>query len=90
MAVIAGSGANLVRLLIDRNADLEDRNERKLTPWLIAAGCGAVDTAVALSQAGCDVSATCPQGSNAADRCAGSSSQMLEYLLVCENIKNKK
>ena len=76
--------ADLVRLLIDRNADLESRNDKGLTPWLIAAGCGVVDTAMALSQAGCDILATTPTGTNAADRCVKSSSQMFTYLHVCE------
>ena len=75
---------NLVCLLIDRHADLECRNDKGLTPWLIAAGCGGVDTAMALSQAGCDIFATTPTGTNAADRCAKSSTQMLTYLHVCE------
>ena len=76
--------AHLVRLLIDRNADLESRNDKGLTPWLIAAGCGGVDTAMALSQAGCDIFAKTPTGTNAADRCTKSSTQMLTYLHVCE------
>ena len=66
--------ADLMCLLIDRNADLESRNDVGLTPWLIAAGCVAVDTAMALSQAGGDIFAKTPKGINAADRCARSSS----------------
>ena len=76
--------ADIVCLLIDRNADLESCNDKGLTPWLIAAGCGCVDTAMALSHAGCDIFATTPTGTNAADRCAKSSTQMLTYLHVCE------
>ena len=75
---------NLVWLLIDRHADLECRNDKGLTPWLMAAGTGCVDVAVALSQAGCDTTAKTPEGTNAADRCQLSSSQMFAYLHVGE------
>ena len=77
------SNGKLPDLLIDRNADLEARNDRGLTPWLIATGSGVVDTAVALSQAGCDVFAVTQEGTNAADRCSSSSTQMRTYLRVC-------
>ena len=76
--------AHLVQVLISRNAYLESPNDKGLTPWLIAAGSGVVDTAMALSQAGCDIFATTPEGRTAADRCAHSSTQMLACPHVCE------
>ena len=75
--------ADLMCLLIDRNADLESRNDVGLTPWLIAAGCVAVDTAMALSQAGCDIFAKTPKGINAADRCARSSTFQIACGSLC-------
>ena len=74
--------AHLVRMLIRRNADLESRNDKGLTPWLLAVAGGAVDIAVALSQAGCNIFAKTPEGQNAADRCKKSSKQMLSYLHI--------
>ena len=72
--------AHLVQLLVDSDADLEAKNgEKGLTPWLLATGTGVVDTAMALSQAGCDVTATAPDDRNAADLCVGSSTQMTKY-----------
>ena len=56
-------------------------NDKGLAPWLMAAGCGGVDTAMALSQAGCDVFAKTPADTNAADRRSKSSTQMLTYLI---------
>ena len=68
--------AHLATLLIGRGVDLEATNDKGLTPWLMAAGTGVVDVAMALSQAGCNITATTPEGQNVVDRCAGSSTQM--------------
>ena len=69
--------ADLVRLLIEGEADLEARNSRGVTPFLLGAGTGVVDVVMALSQAGCDVHAKDTEGGrNAADRCVGSSTMM--------------
>ena len=74
----------VVQLLIDRDADLESCNDKGLNAWLIASGTGVADIAMALSQAGCDIFATTPEGTNAADRCQQSSSQMYTYHCVRE------
>ena len=75
---------HVVRLLVSRNADLEARTEKGLTPWLLATATGVVDTAMALCQAGCDVFAVTPGGQNALDRCRASSTQMRRYHHVYE------
>ena len=77
--------ASLVELLIERGLDLETKNGKGLTPWLLATGSGVVDVAQALSNGGCDVEAVDQNGKNAADRCPGSSSQMSRYSLWYAN-----
>ena len=72
--------SHLVNRLIEPKADLEATNDKGVTPWLLATATGVVDTAMVLSQAGCNVTATTPEGRNAADRCERSSTQMLKYL----------
>ena len=67
---------DLVRLLLDKQADLEAEDNTGRTPWLLASGTGIVDVAQALSQAGCDIYRTSWDGRNAADRCWGSSGSM--------------
>ena len=67
---------DLVRLLIEAEADLEARNPHGAIAFLLAAGTGVVDAAWALSQAGADVHAVGNCHRNAADRCAGSSGTM--------------
>ena len=74
--------AELVSILLSRGGDIEDCNDKGLTPWLIAVAGGAVDVAMVLHDFGCDITALCPQGRNAADRCAKSSTQMLSYLHI--------
>ena len=76
--------AHLVQILLRRHADIDVCNDKGLTPWLLAVAGGAVDIAVALSQAGCNIFAKTPEGQNAADRCAKSSTQMLTYLHTCQ------
>ena len=76
---------NLVRLLIDSDADLEAEDEQGRTPFLLACGTGVVDVAEALSQAGCSIHAVSWDGRNAADRCRGSSGSMRKFLCTNQN-----
>ena len=70
---------NLVRLLIEHDADIEEVDPKGRTPFLHAAGTGVVDVAQALAAAGCDVWAAAYDGRNAANRCAGSSGTMKRW-----------
>ena len=67
---------NLVRLLIEKEADVDAEDDAGRTPFLLSCGTGVVDVAMALSQAGCDIWARSFDGRNAADRCHGSSGSM--------------
>jgi hypothetical protein len=67
---------NIVRLLLEHDADIESHDSQGRTPFLHAAGTGVVDVAQALAAAGCDVWAAAYDGRNALNRCAKSSGSM--------------
>ena len=68
--------ANLVRLLIEKDADMEAVDDEGRTLFLLACGTGVVDVAQALSQAGCSVWAMSTDGRNAVDHCRSNSGIM--------------
>ena len=67
---------DLVRRLIQANAEVDVVDEEGRTPFLHACGTGVTDVAKALCQAGCDVHARSWDGRNAADRARGGSGSM--------------
>ena len=74
--------ATLARRLVEARALVDDRDLQGRTPFLMAAGTGAVDTARALSQVGADVFAVADDGRNAMDRAQGSSGTMARRLRI--------
>ena len=68
--------AHMVTLLLEGKAEVDARDEKGRTPFLLAAGTGVVDVAEALMQGGADVFVEDPDGRNAMDRAQGSSGQM--------------
>ena len=73
---------DLVRLLIEHEADVDAVDDQGRTPFHFAAGTGVVDVAWALVVAGCDVNRVSTDGRNAADRCKGSSGRMCTLMNV--------
>jgi hypothetical protein len=67
---------NLVRLLIEHDADIHAVDPQGRTPFLHAVVTGDLDVAEALAAAGCDVWAASYDGRNAADWCSVSSGPM--------------
>ena len=76
---VGNQRADLVSLLVEKQADPDATDDQGRTPFLHAAGTGVVDVAAALSQAGCDIYARSFDGRNAGDRCQGSSGQMRQW-----------
>ena len=78
----------LASLLITADAEVDVETAEGRTPFMMAAGTGVVHQAEALSQAGCNVHATCWLGRNAADRALKSSSMMGRYpcLLIITSV----
>jgi ankyrin repeat protein len=66
-ALVAANDADLIRLALQHDPDLEQRNERGETPFLVAASSHAAQSVRALAEAGADVHARDARGFNAAE-----------------------
>ena len=77
---------SLVEELLQKGVEVDPRNDKHLTPFLLAAGTGVVDVAGALSQFGADIHAESLDRRNAADRCAKSSKSMKTCSARCSKV----
>ena len=78
--------ADICRMLIAAQADIEARNDNGVTPFLLACGTGLLDVAQALSHLGADVHAIADER-NAADRSYKSSGNVYGWPLEMKRRK---
>ena len=73
--------AELVGMLIEASAAIDERDDQGRTALMLAAGTGVVDVARVLVHAGADYMACSHDGRNCANRCIGSSGQARRFFI---------